>query len=122
MLCILDGVGLGRSDDGNAVYVAKTPNLDRLLQAQVACPLRAHGSAVGLPSEKDIGNSEVGHNAIGAGTIVEQGASLVQRGLASEAAFQSEVWKRLVQSRCLHLIGLLSDGNVHSHVAHLHTD
>ena len=120
VLCILDGVGLGRPDDGNAVHVARTPNLDRLLQSQVACPLKAHGSAVGLPSEKDIGNSEVGHNAIGAGTIVEQGASLVQRGLANETAFTSEVWRSLVQSQCLHLIGLLSDGNVHSHVEHLH--
>lgn len=120
VLCILDGVGLGRRDDGNAVFVAKTPNLDRLLQGQMSRTLRAHGSAVGLPSEQDMGNSEVGHNAMGAGFVVDQGASLVQSAIATGSAFSSETWSRLVQGRCFHLIGLLSDGNVHSHVKHLH--
>jgi 2,3-bisphosphoglycerate-independent phosphoglycerate mutase len=120
VLCILDGVGIGRPDDGNAVFVAKTPNLDRLLKGSTSRSLRAHGSAVGLPSEEDMGNSEVGHNAIGAGFVVEQGASLVQEGLASGAVFEGEVWAGLVRARCLHLMGLLSNGNVHSHVDHLH--
>lgn len=120
VLCILDGVGLGRRDDGNAVFVAKTPNLDRLLQGQMSRTLCAHGSAVGLPSEQDMGNSEVGHNAMGAGFVVEQGASLVQAAITSGSAFSSNTWSRLIQGRCLHLIGLLSDGNVHSHVKHLH--
>jgi len=120
VLCILDGVGIGRPDDGNAVFVARTPNLDRLFLGSSSRTLRAHGSAVGLPSEHDMGNSEVGHNAMGAGFVVEQGASLVQAGLATEDAFATETWSRLIQGRCLHLLGLLSDGNVHSHVDHLH--
>jgi len=120
VLCILDGVGLGRPDDGNAVFVARTPNLDRLLREAPSRSLRAHGSAVGLPSEQDIGNSEVGHNAMGAGLIVEQGASLVQDGLVSGIAFEGAVWEGLIAGKTVHLIGLLSDGNVHSHVDHLY--
>ncbi len=120
VLCILDGVGLGPLEAGNAVYLARTPNLDRLMRSRPSRGLPAHGPSVGLPSDTDIGNSEVGHNAIGAGCVVEQGASLVQSGLESGAAFQGEVWQNLVKGRCLHLIGLLSDGNVHSHQDHLH--
>ena len=120
VLCILDGVGLGPLDEGNAVHLAKTPHLDRLLSSPLSRSLQAHGTSVGLPSDKDIGNSEVGHNAIGAGCVVEQGASLVQSGLESGKAFEGEVWKNLVRGECLHLIGLLSDGNVHSHQDHLH--
>lgn len=121
ILCILDGVGLGRPDDGNAVFMARTPNLDRLFRGPAYRTLLAHGRAVGLPSEQDMGNSEVGHNAMGAGLVVEQGASLVQAGLADASAFSTETWSRLIQGRCLHFLGLLSDGNVHSHVQHLHT-
>ncbi len=99
VLCILDGVGVGRSDDGNAVFVARMPNLDRLFLGPASRTLRAHGSAVGLPSEQDMGNSEVGHNAMGAGFIVEQGASLVQAGLASGDAFSTPTWSRLIQGR-----------------------
>ena len=120
VLCILDGVGIGPLDGGNAVHLAKTPNLDRLFHARPSCALMAHGTAVGLPSDSDIGNSEVGHNAIGAGCVVEQGASLVQAGLETGKAFTGPVWEGLIKGRCLHLIGLLSDGNVHSHVDHLH--
>ena len=67
LFVIMDGVGFGRKDDSDAVYLAKTPNLDKLLQLTMKTQLKAHGSAVGLPTEEDMGNSEVGHNAIGAG-------------------------------------------------------
>jgi len=129
LLVILDGVGLYRGRDqgyeGNAFDLAVTPNLDRLFRdAPVSLELKAHGTAVGLPSDGDMGNSEVGHNAIGAGRIFEQGAQLVQQAIADGSLFENDVWRSLV-SRVLdkrstfHLIGLLSDGNVHSHIDHL---
>ena len=120
ILCILDGVGLGEGGEDDAVASARTPNLDRL---RASCPfasLAAHGTAVGMPSDDDLGNSEVGHNAMGAGRIFDQGAKLVEAALESGKAFESELWRDLVKTRCLHFIGLLSDGNVHSHVRHLH--
>jgi 2,3-bisphosphoglycerate-independent phosphoglycerate mutase len=119
-LVILDGVGLGPKDDGNAWHLARTPVLDGLMQGPVVGALRAHGKAVGLPSDADMGNSEVGHNALGAGRVLEQGASLVQAALASGDAFRGEAWRALMgaPSGTLHLVGLWSDGNVHSHVDH----
>jgi 2,3-bisphosphoglycerate-independent phosphoglycerate mutase len=129
LLVILDGVGLyrGRSEgyEGNAFDLANTPNLDRLFaEAPVFLELKAHGTAVGLPSDKDMGNSEVGHNAIGAGRVFEQGAKLVSQAIADGEVFRGEVWRRLVgnvkeRGGAFHLIGLLSDGNVHSHIDHL---
>jgi 2,3-bisphosphoglycerate-independent phosphoglycerate mutase len=129
LLVILDGVGLyrGRSEgyDGNAFDLAATPNLDRLFaEAPVFLQLKAHGTSVGLPSDSDMGNSEVGHNAIGAGRIFEQGAKLVSQAIASGSLFTGPTWRRLVDrvketGGSFHLIGLLSDGNVHSHIDHL---
>ena len=129
VLVILDGVGLyrGRAEgyQANAFDLAATPNLDRLFAtAPVFRRLAAHGRAVGLPSDDDMGNSEVGHNAMGAGRIFEQGAKLVDQAIASGALFRGPVWQRLVHNvidhgSTFHLIGLLSDGNVHSHVRHL---
>lgn len=111
---------------GNAVNSAYTPNLAQLYHLPLFRTLKAHGSAVGLPSESDMGNSEVGHNAIGAGRVFAQGASLVNEAIKSKQMFQSETWKKLVQrpellsgKNTLHLGGLLSDGNVHSHIDHL---
>jgi 2,3-bisphosphoglycerate-independent phosphoglycerate mutase len=120
VLCILDGVGLGSGGPDDAVAQARTPNLDRLRQTSPFAALRAHGVAVGLPSDEDMGNSEVGHNAMGAGRVFDQGAKLVDAALASGAAFRSDVWRDLVRGNTLHLLGLLSDGNVHSNVSHLH--
>ncbi len=120
VLCILDGVGVGRGDEDDAVASARTPNLSRLRSAGPYRTLRAHGTAVGMPSDADLGNSEVGHNAMGAGRIFDQGAKLVDEALESEAAYEGDVWRRLTAGRTLHFIGLLSDGNVHSHVEHLH--
>lgn len=119
VLCILDGVGWGRRDDTDAVYMADTPVLDRLIATHPHTLLRAHGTAVGLPSDADMGNSEVGHNAMGAGRVIEQGARLVDSAIASGAIFENPVWTRACAAPTLHLLGLVSDGNVHSHVAHL---
>jgi len=118
VLCILDGVGQGDQGPGDAVFHANTPNLDRLRAEHPHCLLRAHGTAVGLPSDKDMGNSEVGHNALGAGRIFDQGAKLVELAVKSRSAF-GETWQWLTQSGTLHLLGLLSDGKVHSHIDHL---
>ncbi|MDP2312024.1 MAG: 2,3-bisphosphoglycerate-independent phosphoglycerate mutase [Pseudomonadota bacterium] len=120
VLCILDGVGWGRRDDTDAVYIAHTPHLDALLATSPHCLLRAHGLAVGLPSDADMGNSEVGHNAMGAGRVIEQGASLVDAAIASGAIFATQAWREMMACPTVHFIGLVSDGNVHSHVKHLH--
>ena len=120
VLCILDGIGLGQGGEDDAVATAHTPNLDRYLATCPWTPLAAHGTAVGLPSEKDMGNSEVGHNAFGAGRVFDQGAKLVEQALNSGAAFETDVWKALTERPTLHLLGLLSDGNVHSHIDHLY--
>ena len=129
VLLILDGVGLflGRSEgyEGNAFDLAATPNLDRLFAtAPVFLELKAHGTAVGLPSDSDMGNSEVGHNAMGAGRVFEQGARLVNQAIADGSLFEAAAWRELVarvrgRSSTLHFIGLLSDGNVHSNLSHL---
>ena len=122
---VMDGVGLSSFKEGNALHLAQTPVLDHLFDAYGCLPILAHGKAVGLPSNGDMGNSEVGHNALGAGRIFEQGASLVQSAIDSGRLFEGETWKWLVEGvkeskQPLHFIGLLSDGNVHSHEKHLH--
>lgn len=124
VLVIMDGVGVGAGDPGDAVAAARTPTLDRLQREGAWRTLRAHGTAVGLPSDDDMGNSEVGHNALGAGRVIDQGARLVERALRDGSIFEAPAWQTL-RDRCLaggtlHLIGLLSDGNVHSHERHLH--
>ncbi len=122
VLVIMDGVGKGDGGSGDAVVVANTPELDRLM---ATCPytyLKAHGTAVGLPSDEDMGNSEVGHNALGCGQVYSQGAKLVGESIESGSLYASETWKELVenaQGKAMHFIGLLSDGNVHSNIAHL---
>lgn len=121
----MDGVGLSDAKFGNAVALATTPTLTRLKDSPLFTTLAAHGTAVGLPSDDDIGNSEVGHNALGAGRIFAQGAKLVQIAIADGSMFQGACWKALVASLkasggTLHLLGLLSDGNVHAHQDHLH--
>lgn len=119
LLLILDGVGVGLGDAYDAVAQARTPCLDALRATGLVRTLRAHGTWVGLPSDKDMGNSEVGHNALGAGRVFDQGAKLVDRAIASGAIW-SGPWREMVEplragGGTLHLIGLLSDGNVHSH-------
>ena len=121
VLCILDGVGEGRGEVDDAVHSARTPNLDRFRKAYPTRSLRAHGVAVGMPSDKDLGNSEVGHNAMGAGRIFDQGAKLVDEALSNQSAFAGSVWQKLIEGKTLHLMGLVSDGNVHSHICLLYT-
>ena len=124
ILAILDGIGIGRHEDGDMVRQAATPTLDWLSQNSLTTRLKAHGTAVGMPSDKDMGNSEVGHNAIGCGRVFDQGAALVNRAIAAGTLYQGAVWKDLIANvrqhdSALHFIGLLSDGNVHSHIDHL---
>ena len=95
VLVIMDGVGKGDGGSGDAVVVAKTPTLDNLL---ATCPhtyLKAHGTAVGLPSDEDMGNSEVGHNALGCGQVYSQGAKLVGESIENGALYASATWKDL---------------------------
>lgn len=120
----MDGVGISDNELGNAVKMAYKPHLDELWNTCPHTVLRAHGLAVGLPSDGDMGNSEVGHNAMGCGQIYSQGAKLVNENIESGAMFDSATWKDLVQNvkehdSTMHFIGLLSDGNVHSHIKHL---
>ena len=121
---VMDGVGLAPDNNGNAVAKAHTPTLDMLMAKYPWVKLKAHGTAVGLPSDEDMGNSEVGHNALGAGQVFSQGAMLVTQSIASGKMFESDTWKNLLKNAAdnnsaLHFIGLLSDGNVHSHIDHL---
>ncbi|MGD9302431.1 MAG: hypothetical protein PVI13_12715, partial [Desulfobacterales bacterium] len=124
VLAILDGIGIGKYEEGDMVRKANTPTLDWLAGNGLASRLKAHGTAVGMPSDGDMGNSEIGHNAIGCGRVFEQGASLVNHAIEERILFNGAVWKELIanvnahDSR-LHFIGLLSDGNVHSHIDHL---
>jgi 2,3-bisphosphoglycerate-independent phosphoglycerate mutase len=122
VLVVMDGVGVGRHDAFDAVALANTPTLDRL-ETGAYRTLRAHGTAVGLPSDADMGNSEVGHNILGAGRIFDQGAKRIDNAVASGAIWKSDAWQRVVEvcagGGTLHLIGLLSDGNVHSNISHL---
>ena len=129
VLAVLDGVGWGPRDAGDAVHLAAKPTLDQLWTSQPTRTLRAHGTAVGLPSDADMGNSEVGHNALGAGRVFEQGAALVRQALADGTLLAGETWHWLIDplvpsarqqaAGTLHLCGLLSDGNVHAHMDHV---
>ncbi len=140
LLIILDGVGIGKRDASDGVFMARTPCLDRLMKSPLYTTLKAHGKAVGMPSDSDMGNSEVGHNALGAGRVFEQGAALVSKAIENGSIFRTPLWKDLIArvkpsgppvprsgtysdgkpSGTFHLIGLLSDGNVHAHTEHLY--
>ncbi len=124
VLCIMDGVGYGKYSEGDAVLGAKTPNLDKITAENPHVQLKAHGLAVGLPSDDDMGNSEVGHNAMGCGRVFAQGAKLVSNSIDGGLMYTEATWNKLISnvkdnSTTLHFIGLLSDGNVHSHINHL---
>ena len=124
LLVVMDGVGFSKTHLGDAVGEANTPTLDWMLANCPNTRLKAHGDAVGLPSDDDMGNSEVGHNAIGCGQIYSQGAKLVNESIESGKMYESDAWKELVanvksKNSTMHFIGLLSDGNVHSNIKHL---
>ena len=124
VLVIMDGVGYGKYEEGDAVKASRMKYLDWF---KANCPntkLKAHGTAVGLPTDDDMGNSEVGHNAMGCGRVFAQGAKLVGESISTGSMYQGAVWKKLVKNvqdknSTLHFIGLVSDGNVHSHIDHL---
>lgn len=124
VLVIMDGVGYGKYEEGDAVKASKMKYLDWFTANCPHTQLKAHGTAVGLPSDDDMGNSEVGHNAMGCGRVFAQGAKLVGESISSGKMFEGETWKRLAKNvsdkaSTLHFIGLVSDGNVHSHIEHL---
>ncbi|MBS1190449.1 MAG: phosphoglycerate mutase [Rhodocyclaceae bacterium] len=124
VIIVMDGYGIPKSDVGSAIAAARKPTLDRLFAKYPHITLRAHGTAVGMPSDDDMGNSEVGHNAMGAGQVYAQGASLVSDAIASGAIWQGEGWQEIVAGAkagrgVVHFMGLFSDGNVHSHLDHL---
>jgi 2,3-bisphosphoglycerate-independent phosphoglycerate mutase len=124
IVVVMDGYGLGADYAGNAINAARKPVLDRLFADSPWCRLAAHGTAVGMPSDADMGNSEVGHNALGAGRVFDQGAKLVANAISEGKLFAGKGWNEIVgnataKGSTLHLIGLFSDGNVHSHIDHL---
>ncbi|MBN2874793.1 MAG: 2,3-bisphosphoglycerate-independent phosphoglycerate mutase [Spirochaetales bacterium] len=125
VLVIMDGVGYGKHAEGDAVSAADMRNFRSLERSCPSTRLKAHGTAVGLPADDDMGNSEVGHNAIGCGRVFAQGAKLVSMSIETGAMFKGTTWQELVsnvtaaEGRTIHFIGLFSDGNVHSHVDHL---
>jgi len=124
VIVVMDGYGVCEGTEGNAVYHAYTPCLDNLFSKYPNTLLKAHGTAVGLPSDGDMGNSEVGHNAIGSGQVYSQGAKLVNEAISSGKMFEGKTWRDLISNAksndsTLHFIGLFSDGNVHSHIDHL---
>ena len=121
-MVVMDGVGLSDKKEGNAFLNANTPNIDFLMNNALFTSIYAHGTYVGLPTDSDMGNSEVGHNAMGCGQIYSQGAKLCNEVISSKELYSGNTWKELVdycKNNTLHFIGLLSDGNVHSHINHL---
>ena len=121
---VMDGVGLAPATEANAVSLAYTPTLDMLMSKYPTVKLKAHGTAVGLPGDDDMGNSEVGHNALGSGQVFAQGAKLVSQSIENGKMFASDTWQKVISNvkgngSTLHFMGLFSDGNVHSHINHL---
>ena len=124
VLIIMDGVGIGKYTEGDFVRAAWKPNLDWLMANCPHTTLKAHGRAVGMPTDEDMGNSEIGHNAIGCGRVYDQGASLVAKAVTSGSLFAGATWRNMIanvkeHNSTLHFIGLFSDGNVHAHIDHL---
>jgi 2,3-bisphosphoglycerate-independent phosphoglycerate mutase len=124
VLVIMDGVGYGKYKEGDAVADSRMDHLSAIKARSPHTKLKAHGKAVGLPSDDDMGNSEVGHNAMGCGRVFSQGAALVSASIRTGALFRGQAWKDVVSNvlknnGALHFIGLFSDGNVHSHLDHL---
>jgi len=124
LLCILDGYGMNAATEGNAIKAAKTPYMDKLMQQNPTTSLDASGMAVGLP-DGQMGNSEVGHTNIGAGRIVYQELTRITKSIADGDFFTNEALLGAVKNckdknSALHIMGLLSDGGVHSHNEHIY--
>lgn len=123
LLMILDGWGIGPENEQNAIFLAKTPNLDTLMKNYPHTRLVCHGEAVGLP-EGIMGNSEVGHLNIGAGRVVYQDLLRIDKSIRDGSFFENPVFLSLLEKvkanrSALHLMGLVSDGGVHSQLSHL---
>ena len=123
ILCILDGFGIA-PEEGNAIFAAKTPNLDRIFSENPTTAIGASGMDVGLP-DGQMGNSEVGHTNIGAGRVVYQELTRITKSIKDGDFFENEALKGAMENclkngSALHLMGLLSDGGVHSHIEHLY--
>ncbi|MBE6935742.1 MAG: 2,3-bisphosphoglycerate-independent phosphoglycerate mutase [Ruminococcaceae bacterium] len=123
ILIIMDGFGVNADQKGNAVYAAKTPNLDRIFASNPYTTIGASGMDVGLP-DGQMGNSEVGHTNIGAGRVVYQELTRITKSIMDGDFFENEAFMGAVENckkngTALHLIGLMSDGGVHSHNTHL---
>jgi len=122
LLIIMDGWGVGSGGDEDAIARADTPVFDRLMQHYPNTRLMTHGPYVGLPSGKDLGGSEVGHLTMGAGLILDQGPTRINKAIKDGSFYASEALGKVLQrgmdGGCIHLLGLLSDGNIHSHIDH----
>lgn len=124
MLIILDGFGIGKEYEGNAVKLANTPNIDRLFKECPNTTLEASGLAVGLP-EGQMGNSEVGHLNIGSGRIIYQDLTKISKSIKDGDFFEKKEFLEAIENAKknnskLHLMGLVSSGGVHSHNTHLY--
>ena len=122
-LLILDGYGIGAQNAGNAIWAAKTPVMDKLLACCPHTQLSASGLDVGLP-EGQMGNSEVGHTNIGAGRVVYQDLPRITNAVNDGSFFENPAYVKamddaLAKGGALHVLGLLSDGGVHSHIKHI---
>lgn len=123
LLCIMDGIGISKNKKYNAVYNAKTPTLDKLWDKYPSSLLEASGESVGLPKGQ-MGNSEVGHSNIGAGRIVYQPLGFINSKIRDKSFYDNKEFIDAINhvkknNSKIHLIGLLSDGGVHSHTSHL---
>ena len=123
MLMILDGYGINQDTYGNAIAAADKPHLDEIFTKYPGTTLKACGLDVGLP-EGQMGNSEVGHLNIGAGRIVYQDLTMITKAIEDGSFFENEALQKAMahvkeNHSALHLLGLLSDGGVHSHISHL---
>jgi len=125
LLIVMDGWGMGSGGAEDAIAQANTPVFDRLMKDYAHTTLMTHGSYVGLPSNKDMGGSEVGHLTMGAGMVLDQGPTRIQKAIADGSFFKSKALQQIMHAAesggTLHLLGLLSDGNIHSHLSHYRT-
>jgi len=123
LLIIMDGWGIGTGHGEDAVAQADTPVFDRLWRTYPHTQLMTHGAYVGLPTDKDMGGSEVGHLTMGAGKILDQGPTRINNAIQDGSFYDSEALQRIIahvqHGHTLHLLGLLSDGNIHSHIDHM---
>ncbi len=123
LLIVMDGWGIGDGGDADAIAQAHTPNIDAFYQQYPHTQLLTHGAYVGLPAANDLGGSEVGHLTMGAGCLLDQGPTRINKAMLDGSFYQSENMTAMIDhvlehQSCLHLLGLLSDGNIHSHIDH----